>query len=169
MAFNGDISNPLNVASNYCVMCDCTHSIYVNCAAGQQTAVKSSWRWLFEQANKNEQEYLHKPLAEAAQARKIRIPFIGIDPAKPGSDQTVVGQYTGYGGGVREVLFKGSFDPYKAMAEVVERQCAEAVVAAAKAFPSAAPSAPAASLPSFDVDHAWDMVVLAARTSRYEG
>jgi hypothetical protein len=125
MAFNGDIGNPMS-------------------SAGAREEM--------EQVIRLQQAYAELLAAEkqaiASQARKIRSPFIGIDPAKPGSDIVSVWEYR-----------DGAYRPMSPKPE--------SCPIADAAFPPTAPSAPAASLPSFDVDHAWDMVVLAARTSRY--
>ena len=116
-------------------------------SASQRAAEESPWRWLFEQAKKNDQQAAADPIKSGG---SIRPDIFNEAEFRPN-------------------FVRGEFYPYKAMSEEVERKCAAAVGVAAKNFLPAAPSAPAASLPSFDVDHAWDMIVLAARTSRYEG
>jgi hypothetical protein len=173
----------------YCVKCDRNHAPSYDCfhqfvreqaltATSQRAAEESPWRWLFEKA-KRDHDAAEKQ-AIAAQASKIRFPFIGIDPAKPGSDHAKAEVWGRVAEGMplermRYNLLADKYEPefrpvlgddYKVLMEAVSKTLSPCPIADA-AFPPAAPSAPAASLPSFDVDHAWDMVVLAARGSRY--
>ena len=79
--------------------------------------------------------------------------YVGVDPAKPGSDSTVI--------------YESNPSGYNCFRELWER-ARDAPIGTKISVRLATPvQAPAVPEKLFDTDHAWDMLVLAARTSRY--